>query len=115
MHFPPLKADRAMLTITLHPDEQAATRYAALVAVLKTCRLHPLDTTSCSEIVIVERDALHAKIDAVRDTLGPQDILHLTTAQADGRLRIQAITGVDAAEDRPAHRPAERQPPWRQA
>lgn len=103
MRFPPLKADRCLLWITLAPDDSAPARYAALRAVLKACRLHPLDVTPCAALVIVEEEALRAHLDEVRAVLGAGDALHLITVAGD-RLSVEALRGADA-EPLP-------RPPW---
>ena len=110
MRYPPLKADRALLWITLHPDEHVGERYAALRALLKTCRIHPLDTTASAELVIVEEAAFRAHVEEIRRTLGEQDMLHLVT-QRDGRLVVETVE----AGERPApvpQRPRSQRPPW---
>ncbi len=94
MRFPPIKAGRALLWITLYPDETVSTRYAALRAVLKLCRLHPVDTTPTAEIVIVEEEAFRAHLDDVRAALGPEDRLHLVST-AGGRLVVDVIALAD--------------------
>lgn len=110
--FPPIKADRCVLWITLHADEDARERFAALEAVLKTCRLHPLDMTASAELVIVDAAALRAQLDAVRAALGPGDRLHLISAQGD-RLNVEVIAAPDEplSPDFPAHDGP--RPPWR--
>lgn len=112
MIFPPLKPDRCLLWITLHPDDEAAERGDALEAALKTCRLHPLDMTACAEIVIVEEAALREKLHAVRAVLGPADRLHLVSAQG-ARLNVEVIatSGVDLS---PGVAPDRLRPSWRQ-
>ncbi len=112
MQFPPMKADRCLLWITLHPDERVAARYAALRAVLKECRLHPVDTTAAAEIVIVEEAALRERLDAVRSALGAEDVLHLVTTLSGGRLVVEVIGGADVVDDSPLSRPAVRRPVW---
>lgn len=109
--FPPIKADRCLLWITLVPDETARERYAALRAVLKMCRLHPLDTTAASEIVIVEAAAFNARADEVRAALGPGDMLHQVTKVGD-RLYVQVIAPADVMADPIPNRPPARRPPW---
>ncbi len=101
MRFPPLKAGRCLLCITLAPDDDAPLRYAALRAVLKACRLHPLDVTPAAALVIVEEDALRAHLDEVRAALGADDTLHLITATED-RINVETLRGVNA---RPLARP----------
>jgi len=103
MRFPPLKADRCLLLITLAPDSAAPTRHAALRAVLKACHLHPLDTTPCAELVIVEEKALRAHLDSLRAALGAGDVLHVIVAAGD-RLNVETVRG-------PAPQPLTR-PPW---
>ncbi len=111
MRFPPIKSGRAVLWITLHPDATAGERYAALHAVLKTCRMHPLDTTGASELVIVEEAALREQIGAVRAALGAGDMLHLIARQGE-RLAVEVIAPTDVDADSSPDRPAERRPPW---
>ncbi len=110
MRYPPIKTDRALLWVMLHPDERAGERYAALHAVLKACRLHPLDTTASAELVIVEEVAFRAHIEKVRLVLGEQDVLHLVTLQG-GRLTVETIeaTGTLSAA---SQRPSAQRPPW---
>jgi hypothetical protein len=112
MRFPPMKSDRGLLLITLQPDDTVAARYAALRAVLKECRLHPVDTTGAAEIVIVEEAALRERLDAVRAALGPGDMLHLVTATSGERLVVEVIGGVDVAADTLLNRPTVRRPIW---
>ncbi len=112
MRFPPMKADRGLLWIALHPDETVAARYAALRAVLKECRLHPVDTTAAAEIVIVEEAALRERLEAVRAALGVGDILHLVTTAPGERLVVEVIGGADVTADSPLRRPAVRRPVW---
>ncbi len=97
--------------ITLRPDSTAADRYAALHAVLKTCRLHPLDTTGASELVIVEEAALREHTGAVRAVLGQGDMLHVIARVGD-RLSVDVIAPPDVEADSVPDRPAERRPPW---
>lgn len=111
MIFPAIKPDRALLVIALRADETVAERYAALRAVLKVCRLHPLDTTPASEIVIVEEAAFRARLAEVRATLGADDLLHLVTLRPGGRLGVEAITAPDV-DDPLGPRPPARRPPW---
>lgn len=111
MRFPPIKSDRALLWITLHADEAVSERYAALRDVLKTCRLHPLDTTAASELVIVDAAALHEQIAAVRAVLGANDMLHLVARSGD-QLQVDVIAPPDVDADVLPNRPAERRPPW---
>ncbi len=110
--FPPIKADRCLLWIALHPDDGVRERFAALEAALKTCRLHPLDMTASAEIVIVDKAAIRAQLDAVRAALGPGDRLHLVSAQGD-RLSVEVIAapGEPLAADWP--RGEGSRPPWR--
>jgi hypothetical protein len=112
MRFPPMKADRGLLWITLHPDETVAARYAALRAVLKECRLHPVDMTAAAEIVIVEEAAFRAHLDAVRAALGADDMLHLVTTAAGERLVVEVIGGAEVTADTPLNRPTARRPVW---
>ncbi len=111
MSFPPIKPDRCLLWITLHVDDTVHDRYAALCAVLKGCRLHPLDTTGASELVIVAEAAFRAHIGEVRATLGAGDMLHLV-AQVKGRLQVQVIAPPDVTADALPQRPPTRRPPW---
>ena len=106
MRFPPIKADRALLWITLHADGAAADRYRALHEVLRACRLHPLDTTAASALVIVEEAAFRAHLDEVRAVLGSEDALHLIAAEG-ARLSVEAITHDDTDDQ-----PASQRPPW---
>ena len=110
MHYPPIKADRALLWITLHPDAGVGERYAALRALLKMCHLHPLDTTASAELVIVEEAAFRAKLEDVRRTLGEQDVLHLVTQQG-ARLAVETVEASDSPASVPQRPPAQR-PPW---
>ena len=112
MTFPPIKPDRCVLWITLHADGAAPERFAALEAVLKTCRLHPLDMTASAELVIVDEAALRAQLDAVRAALGPGDRLHLISAQGD-RLNVEVIAAPDepVSPDVPTREGP--RPPWR--
>jgi len=111
--FPPLKPDRCLLWIALHPDSGVTGRFAALEAVLKGCRLHPLDMTACAEIVIVEEAALRAQLQAVRAALGPADRLHLVSAQG-GRLNVEAIAAPGGSLSPGAQATDGPRPPWRQ-
>lgn len=111
MTFPPLKPDRALLWITLVPDDSVRARYEALRAILKQCRLHVQDTTASAQLVIVEEAALRAHEDAIRAALGPGDMLHLITASGD-RLRVSVIAPPGVMADRQPRRPPERRPPW---
>ncbi|MEL7673564.1 MAG: hypothetical protein AAGU78_07480 [Chloroflexota bacterium] len=113
MIFPPLKSDRCLLWIALHPDGGATGRFAALEAVLKTCRLHPLDMTGCAEIVIVEEAALRAQLHTVRATLGPADRLHLISVQG-ARLSVEVIAAPGADLSPGAQAADGPRPPWRQ-
>ena len=114
MRFPPIKADRGLLWLSLQPDATVTARYAALRAILKQCcRWHPLDTTPAAEIVVVETAALRAHLDAVRAALGAQDMLHLITANGD-RLAVEVIAGPEAAADETLNRPLARRPAWQQ-
>ena len=110
MRYPPIKADRALLWITLHPDKGVGERYAALRALLKTCRLHPLDTTASAELVIVEEAAFRAQVEEIRRTLGEQDVLHLVT-QRGGRLEVETIEATNHPTPVP-QRPRSQRPPW---
>ena len=109
MLFPPLKSDRALLWITLQADAGARARYAALHAILKECRLHPLDTTPDAALVIVEEAAFRQRVDAARAVLGPGDALHLVT-QAGGRLSVLAVR--PAATPESALEESAPRPPW---
>ncbi len=109
MLFPPLKADRALLWITLQSDAGAPERYAALRAILKACRLHPLDSTPTAALVIVDEAAFRQRLDAARAVLGPYDALHLVT-QAGGRLSVLAIGAVTASGS--ALQESASRPPW---
>ena len=100
MRFPPIKPGRCLLWIALAPDPDAAARYAALRAMLKTCRLHPLDATAWAEVVIVEEEALRTRLDEVRALLGAGDFLHLVTASGD-RLSVESLRGGDGPPARP--------------
>lgn len=97
--------------ITLHPDDAARERYAALRAVLKNCRLHPVDTTGSSELVIVEEAALREHLGALRAALGAGDMLHLI-ACGGARLSVEVIAPPDVDADSLPERPPERRPPW---
>ncbi len=103
MRFPPIKPGRCLLWIALTPDAGAGARYAALRAVLKTCRLHPLDATACAEVVIVEEASLRARLGDVQALLGAGDTLHLVTVSGE-RLSVEALHG--PGRDMPAR------PPW---
>ncbi len=111
MNFPPIKSDRCLLWITLRPDETVRARYEVLRAVLKQCRLHPLDTTAVSEIVIVEEAAFRARLDDVRATLDDGDMLHMVSRTGD-RLQVTAIVPPEVSSDPLPARPPERRPPW---
>lgn len=111
MRLPPIKPDRCLLWITLRADGTVQARYAALRAVLKTCRLHPLDTTAAAELVIVEEAALRVRLAEVRATLAEGDTLHLIT-HSGGRLVVEVIEPPDAGADRLVLRPADQIPPW---
>jgi len=110
--FPPIKADRCLLWIALNPDGGVRERFAALEAILKTCRLHPLTMTPAAEAVIVDEAALRHQIEAVRAVLGPGDRLFLIGAQGE-RLRVEQIAppGEDVLPGQPL--PVEQRPPWR--
>jgi hypothetical protein len=111
MRFPPIKPGRGLLWITLRSDETVTRRYAALRAVLRPCRLHPVDTTSAAEIVIVEEAAFRVRLDDVRAALGEGDMLHLITTAGE-RLMVEVIAAPDVLADSPLNRPAERRPAW---
>lgn len=111
MTFAPIRSDRCLLWITLYPDETVKMRYEALRAELKKCRLHPLDTTPVSEIVIVEEAAFRVRLNNVRATLGPNDMLHMVIKTKD-RLRVVVIASPEIMADDLARRPAERRPVW---
>jgi hypothetical protein len=111
MRFPPIKPGRGLLWITLRPDETVAKRYTALRAVLKQCRLHPVDTTSAAEIVIVEEVAFRARLDEVLAALGEGDILHLVTTAGE-RLVVEVIAAPDVLAASPLSRPAGHRPVW---
>jgi hypothetical protein len=111
MRFPPIKPGRGVLWITLRPDEAVTRRYTALRAVLKSCRLHPVDTTSAAEIVIVEEVAFRSRLGDVLAVLGEGDMLHLVTTAGE-RLVVDVIAAPDVAADAPLSRPAERRPVW---
>lgn len=100
MRFPSIKPGRCLLWITLAPDPNTAARYTALRTVLKTCRLHPLDATAWAEVVIVEEEALRARLDDVRALLGTGDVLHLVTASGN-RLSVESLRGGDEPPARP--------------
>ncbi len=114
IRFPPIKADRCLLWIALNPDGGVRERFAALEAILKTCRLHPLTMTPAAEVVIVEEAALRRQIEAVRAALGSGDRLLLIGAQGE-RLHVEQIAPPD--EDAPPVYPipVEQRPPWRRA
>lgn len=111
MTFPPLKADRCLLWISLQEDDTVQTRYAALRAVLKHCRLHPLDTTAGAELVIVEAAAFDAHITQIRAALGEGDMIHKISARGD-RLAVTVTAQPGVMADRLPNRPPERRPPW---
>lgn len=111
MTFPPLKADRCLLWISLHPDDTVQARYENLRAALKPCRLHPLDTTASAELVIVEKAALEEHLATVRAALGPDDILHKITTIGD-RLYVNVIASAAAQPDNLNKRPVDHRPPW---
>jgi hypothetical protein len=113
MTFPPIKPDRCLLWITLHPDDTARTRYAALLDALRPCRLHPLDTTASAELVIVEESALKEHLDTVRAALGENDMIHRISKTGD-RLYVNVIARGVIMADSLSGRPAERRPPWQQ-
>ncbi len=103
MRFPPIKPGRCLLWIALAPGPDAAARYVALRAVLKACRLHPLDATAWAEVVIVEEEVLRARLGDVRALLDAGDVLHLVTASGD-RLSVESLRG--GGDKLPAR------PPW---
>ena len=111
MTFPPIKADRCLLWITLRSDDTAAARYTALRAVLKSCRLHPLDTTASAELVIVEEAAFEANRAAVVAALGEGDMIHKITKTGD-RLYVNVVAPPGVMADPIPNRPADRRPPW---
>jgi hypothetical protein len=111
MRFPPIKAGRCLLWITLHADDTTVARYAALRAVLKQCHLHPVDTTSAAEIVIVDEVAFRAFQDEVQAALGSGDMLHLVTTTG-ARLVVEVIGAPDVLADSPVNRPPGRRPVW---
>ncbi len=111
MTYPPIRPDRCLLWITLRPDATAKARYQALQAVLKQCRLHPMDTTACSQVVVVEEAALQAHLDAARATLGEGDMLHRVRIM-QGRLQVTVIAPPEVMADSLVRRPPERLPPW---
>ena len=113
MTFPPIKADRCLLWISLRPDATVRDRYAALRAVLKDCRLHPLDTTASAELVIVEEAAFDAHRAEVLAVLGAGDVLHKIGKTGD-RLVVNVIAPPDVMADPLPNRPASRRPPWLQ-
>jgi hypothetical protein len=114
VRFPPIKADRALLWITLRADETLDERYAALRNVLKACRMHPMDTTAASEMVIVDAALFREQEAAVRAVLGDGDMLHLV-APLGGRLQVEVIAPPAVDADVLPNRPAERRPPWLQS
>lgn len=111
MRFPPIKAGRCLLWVTLQPDKTVMARYAALHAVLKQCHLHPVDTTPAAEIVIVEEAALRAHLEEVQAALGEGDTLHLVTASGE-RLVIEVIAAPGGLADSPPKPSSERRPIW---
>ena len=113
MTFPPIKADRCLLWISLRPDETVQERYATLRAVLKNCRLHPMDTTASAELVIVEEAAFDAHRAEVLAALGENDVLHKIGKRGD-RLVVDVIAPPEIMADDLARRPPSRRPPWRQ-
>lgn len=112
--FPPIKADRCLLWIALRADEGAPARFAALEAVLKTCRLHPLDLTACAEVVIVDEAAVRAQLEGLRAALGPGDRLHLVSAQGD-RLSVEVIAAPGETLSAQGPRNTGPRPLWRAA
>lgn len=114
IRFPPIKADRCLLWIALNPDGGVRERFAALEAILKTCRLHPLTMMPAAEVVIVDEAALRGQIEAVRAALETGDRLLLIGAQGE-RLRVEQIAppGEDMIPGQPI--PVEQRPPWRRA
>ena len=111
MTFPPIKADRCLLWISLRPDETVRERYTALRAVLKDCRLHPLDTTASAELVIVEEAAFDAHRAEVLTALGAGDVLHKISTVGD-RLVVNVVAPPDVMADPLPNRPSSRRPPW---
>ncbi len=95
MNFPPIKADRCLLWVTLAPGDDVRSRYETLRAVLRQCRLHPLDMTASSELVIVEEAAFRQHLDEVRAVLHAGDMLHLISRIGE-RLTVEVIAGGDA-------------------
>jgi hypothetical protein len=91
------------------PDPGASERRAALHAVLKTCHLHPLDTTPGAEVVIVQAEAFRAQILPSNPRWGRGDLLHLVSAQGE-RLVIDVIAAAKPPTISPpvAHRIANR-------
>ncbi len=111
MPFPPIRPGRCLLWITLRQDETVRDRYMALRAVLRECRLHPLDTTAGAELVIVEEAALEARLGAIRDALGDGDIIHCIACRND-RLLVSVIGGPEVTDEPLPARPPEHRPPW---
>lgn len=111
MTFAPIKADRCLLWISLRPDETVHARYTALRAVLKQCRLHPLDTTADAELVIVEEAALREHLAEVQAALGEGDMLHKIT-KAGERLYVNVIAAPGVMADNLSNRPPGRKPVW---
>jgi hypothetical protein len=103
MSFPPIKPDRCLVWISLRADATVEARHAALRAVLKACRLHPLDTTASAELVIVEEAAFETRRADVLAALGAGDVLH-KIGTAGGRLIVDVLA--------PAGDSAARRPPW---
>ncbi len=100
MTFPPIKPDRCLVWISLRPDDTVQARYAALRAVLKTCRLHPLDTTATAELVIVEEAAFETRRADILAVLGEGDVLH-KIGKAGERLIVDVLAPAGAADRRP--------------
>ncbi len=111
MRFPPIKSDRALLWITLVADDTVMARAAALRATLKSCRLHPLDTTGSAELVIVDPVLIREHRAAVRATLGDGDMLHLIVRVGE-RLTVEVIAQPTVNDDLIPDRPTVRRPPW---
>lgn len=113
MTFPPIKADRCLLWISLRADDTVRERYAALRAELKACRLHPLDTTASAELVIVEEAAFEAHRAEVLAALGEGDVLHKISKVGD-RLYVNVVAPPQVMADPLPNRPPSRRPPWLQ-
>ena len=111
MIFPPIKPDRALLWLTLQYDEGADSRFSLIKNALKQCRLHPLDTTAGSAILIVGTEAFNAHRTTIHNLLGPGDLIHFITVN-NGRLSVEVIAGSDANLDTIEKRPEIRRPEW---